>query len=52
VLQLHGNDLDATALKRLVRANGVAMETYLPGIGSVIAGTPAAVEAANTSEKY
>jgi hypothetical protein len=24
-----------------VRANGIAMETYLPGIGSVIAGEPA-----------
>lgn len=36
-------ELDATALKRSVRANGLAMETYLPGIGSVIAGTPASV---------
>jgi hypothetical protein len=41
VLQLHGDELDSSALKRLVRANGVAMETYLPGIGSVIAGAPA-----------
>jgi hypothetical protein len=41
VLQLHGGELDATALKRLVRANGIAMETYLPGIGSVIAGESA-----------
>jgi hypothetical protein len=41
VLQLHGDELDATALKRLVRGNGIAMETYLPGIGSVIAGEPA-----------
>jgi hypothetical protein len=38
VLQLHGDELDTTALQRLVRANGIAMETYLPGIGSVIAG--------------
>jgi hypothetical protein len=28
-------------LRRLVRANGIAMETYLPGIGAVITGTPA-----------
>jgi hypothetical protein len=42
VLQLE-TELDATALKRSVRANGLAMETYLPGIGSVIAGTPASV---------
>lgn len=41
VLQLPGDDLDAEALRRLVRANGTAMETYLPGIGSVIAGEPA-----------
>jgi hypothetical protein len=41
VLQLPGDDLDTEALRRLVRANGVAMETYLPGIGSVIAGEPA-----------
>jgi hypothetical protein len=41
VLQLPGDDLDAEALRRLVRANGIAMETYLPGIGSVIAGEPA-----------
>jgi hypothetical protein len=41
VLQLDGDELDVTALKRLVRANGIAMETYLPGIGAVIAGEPA-----------
>jgi hypothetical protein len=52
VLQLHGTEVDATALRRLVRANGIAMETYLPRIGSVIAGTPAALEAANTSENH
>jgi hypothetical protein len=42
VLQLHGGELDSDAVRRLVRANGIAMETYLPGIGSVIAGSPAA----------
>jgi hypothetical protein len=31
--------VDAAALKRSVRANGLAMETYLPAIESVIAGT-------------
>ena len=41
VLQLQGDELDAAALRRLVRANGIAMETYLPGIGSVIAGQSA-----------
>jgi hypothetical protein len=48
VLQLHGGELDGDAVRRLVRANGIAMETYLPGIGSVIAGSPAssAVESA------
>lgn len=40
-LQLQGDRLDAATLKRLVRANGIAMETYLPGIGDVITGTPA-----------
>jgi hypothetical protein len=41
VLQLQGDGLDGITLKRLVRANGIAMETYLPGIGAVITGTPA-----------
>jgi len=51
VLQLQGDELDGITLKRLVRANGVAMETYLPGIGAVIAGTPAlpALERRTTS---
>ena len=31
--------LDAATLKRAVRANGIAMETYLPGVGAVITGT-------------
>ena len=39
-LQRHVDGLDAAALKRVVRANGIAMETYLPGIGAVITGTP------------
>jgi hypothetical protein len=38
-LQRHVDGLDAAALKRIVRANGIAMETYLPGIGAVITGT-------------
>jgi hypothetical protein len=33
--------LSAAAVKRAVRTNGIAMETYLPGIGAVIAGTGA-----------
>jgi Zn ribbon nucleic-acid-binding protein len=41
VVNLEPGELDATALKRSVRANGLAMETYLPAIESVIAGTPA-----------
>jgi hypothetical protein len=41
VLQLQGVGLDGITLKRVVRANGIAMETYLPGIGAVITGTPA-----------
>jgi hypothetical protein len=41
VLQLPGDEVDSITLKRLVRANGIAMETYLPGIGAVISGTPA-----------
>jgi hypothetical protein len=40
VLQLDPEP-DAVALKRSVRANGLAMETYLPAIESVIAGTHA-----------
>ena len=40
VLHLDG-ELSAAAVKRAVRANGIAMETYLPGIGAVIAGTAA-----------
>jgi len=38
-LQRHVDGLDAATLKRAVRANGIAMETYLPGVGAVIAGT-------------
>jgi len=41
VLQLQGDRLDAATLKRLVRANGIAMESYLPGIRAVVTGTPA-----------
>jgi hypothetical protein len=42
VLQIDGDALDPTVLKRSVRSNGLAMETYLPGIGAVITGEPAA----------
>jgi Zn ribbon nucleic-acid-binding protein len=42
VLHTQGDGLDALTLKRLVRANGIAMETYLPGIATVIAGAPSA----------
>jgi hypothetical protein len=38
VLHTQGDGLDAVTLKRLVRANGIAMETYLPGIATAIAG--------------
>ena len=41
VLQIQGEGLDAAVVKRLVRSNGMAMETYLPGIGAVITGTSA-----------
>jgi hypothetical protein len=40
-LQRPVDGLDGAALKRIVRANGIAMETYLPGIGAVITGTAA-----------
>jgi hypothetical protein len=40
-LHTYGDGLDANVLKKLVRSNGMAMETYLPGIGAVITGTPA-----------
>jgi hypothetical protein len=43
VLHVQGDEIDGLAVKRLVRANGLAMETYLPGIGAVITGMPAAV---------
>ena len=51
VLHLDGGEIDVTALKKLVRTNGLAMETYLPGIGAVITGTPAlpALERRTTS---
>jgi hypothetical protein len=41
VLQVQGAELDGLMLKRLVRANGVAMERYLPGIQAVVAGETA-----------
>ena len=36
-IHLQGDELDRLILKRLVRANGVAMETYLPEIESILA---------------
>jgi hypothetical protein len=41
VRNLDTDEIEASALKRSVRANGLAMETYLPAIESVIGGTPA-----------
>jgi hypothetical protein len=40
-LHIQGDGLDGTLVKRLVRSNGMAMESYLPGIGAVITGTAA-----------
>jgi hypothetical protein len=40
-LHIQGGGLDGTLVKRLVRSNGMAMESYLPGIGAVITGTAA-----------
>jgi hypothetical protein len=40
VLHVQADELDGLALKRLLRSNGIAVETYLPTLGSVIAGTP------------
>jgi hypothetical protein len=40
-LHLQGDGIDRTIVKRLVRSNGMAMETYLPGIGAVATGTAA-----------
>jgi hypothetical protein len=40
-LHIQGDGLDRSIVKRLVRSNGMAMETYLPGIGAVITGTAA-----------
>jgi hypothetical protein len=41
VLEAEGRYISPALVKRLVKANGLAMETYLPGIGAVVAGTPA-----------
>jgi hypothetical protein len=38
-LHVHPEGLDSRLLKRVVRANGLAMETYLAGVGAVIDGT-------------
>jgi hypothetical protein len=40
-VQVTGETLDSMTIKRVVRTNGMAMETYLPGIGAIITGTPA-----------
>ena len=39
-LHVRGDDLDGRLLKRVVRANGLAMETYLAGVEAVVAGMP------------
>jgi hypothetical protein len=39
-LAVDGQDVNPALVRRLVRANGIAMERYLPGIAAVIAGTP------------
>jgi hypothetical protein len=44
VLQIQAGGPDPTALKRLVRANGIAMETYLPGIAGIAVGGSASAE--------
>jgi hypothetical protein len=51
VLHLQGDELDGLTLKRLVRANGVAMETYLPSIAKLIesARSPAGGDVAEKS---
>jgi hypothetical protein len=38
VLHAGGEELDSLVLRRLVRANGIALETYLPTIAALIAG--------------
>jgi hypothetical protein len=43
VLQSHDGGIDRATLRSAVRANGLAMETYLPGIGAVITGTSARI---------
>ena len=40
-IHIQGDGLDPDTVKGLVRSNGMAMETYLPGIGAVITGTAA-----------
>lgn len=41
VLGVEGTEVSPVLVKRLIRANGIAMETYLPGIDAVLSGTPA-----------
>jgi hypothetical protein len=40
VLEVEDGRISPAIVKRLVKANGLAMETYLPGIGAVVTGTP------------
>jgi len=49
-LHVHGDGLDNRLLKRIVRANGLAMETYLAGVEAVIAGTPGSAVAGIENE--
>jgi hypothetical protein len=41
VLHVQGDELDSLLVKRLVRANGTALETYLPSIAAVTTGATA-----------
>lgn len=44
VLHVQGDALDALLVRRLVRSNGTALETYLPSIHSVVSGGAAGAE--------
>jgi hypothetical protein len=48
VLHAGGDELDSLLLRRLVRANGVALETYLPTIAELIGGEVSAESGLNS----
>lgn len=52
VLQIHEDGIDPTTLRNAVRSNGLAMETYLPGIGAVITGASARVALARRTNDH